>query len=40
MRFLPTQGLSLRAIRDTLAKDGIKVSHVAVSSALKAAETA
>lgn len=38
MRFLRAQGYSLRAIRDTLAKDGVRLSHVAVSNALKAAE--
>jgi hypothetical protein len=29
-------GLSLRAIRDRLAAEGVRVSHVAVGTALKA----
>jgi DNA invertase Pin-like site-specific DNA recombinase len=36
MRALREEGLSLRAIRDRLAADGVKVSHVAVGNALKA----
>lgn len=38
MRFLRAQGLSLRAIRDNLAKDGVRLSHVAVANALKASD--
>ena len=37
MRVLRDEGLSLRAIRDRLAADGVRVSHVAVGSALRAA---
>jgi len=37
MRTLREAGLSLRAIRDRLAAEGVKVSHVAVSNALKTA---
>jgi hypothetical protein len=36
MRALRDKGLSLRAIRDRLAEEGTKVSHVAVGNALKA----
>jgi len=36
MKALPSEGLSLRAIRDRLAAAGAKVSHVAVGNALKA----
>jgi len=36
MRALRAEGLSLRAIRDRLAAEGVKVSHVAVGNALKA----
>ena len=36
MRALRGEGLSLRAIRDRLAAEGVKVSHVAVGNALKA----
>jgi DNA invertase Pin-like site-specific DNA recombinase len=35
MRKLRAKGLSLRAIRDRLAEDGVRVSHVAVANALK-----
>jgi len=35
MRALRAKGLSLRAIRDRLATEGVRVSHVAVSNALK-----
>jgi len=37
MRALRGEGLSLRAIRDRLAAEGMKVSHVAVGNALKTA---
>jgi transposase-like protein len=30
------KGLSLRAIRDRLAEEGVKVSHLAVGDAVKA----
>jgi DNA invertase Pin-like site-specific DNA recombinase len=33
---LRSKGLSLRAIRDRLAREGVKVSHVAIGNALKA----
>jgi DNA invertase Pin-like site-specific DNA recombinase len=36
MRKLRAKGLSLGAIRDRLAAEGVRVSHVAVSNALKA----
>jgi uncharacterized protein YoaH (UPF0181 family) len=36
MRKLRAKGLSLRAIRDRLAGEGVRVSHVAVGNALKA----
>jgi DNA invertase Pin-like site-specific DNA recombinase len=36
MRGLRGEGLSLRAIRDRLAVEGVRVSHVAVGNALKA----
>jgi len=36
MRALRAAGLSLRAIRDRMAQEGVRVSHVAVSHALKA----
>lgn len=36
MRKLRAKGLSLRAIRDRLAAEGVKVSHVAVANALRA----
>ena len=36
MRALRGEGLSLRAIRDRLAAEGVKVSHVALGNALKA----
>jgi hypothetical protein len=36
MRALRREGLSLRAIRDRLAAEGVTVSHVAVGNALKA----
>jgi DNA invertase Pin-like site-specific DNA recombinase len=38
MRAMRAEGLSLRAIRDRLAAEGVKVSHVAVGNALKAGE--
>jgi putative DNA-invertase from lambdoid prophage Rac len=38
MRALRAKGLSLRRIRDALAAEGVKVSHVAVSNALRSAE--
>ena len=36
MRTLRAEGLSLRAIRDRLTAEGVKVSHVAVGNALRA----
>ena len=36
MRALRSEGLSLRAIRDRMAAEGVKVSHVAIGNALKA----
>ena len=36
MRVLRGEGLSLRAIRDRLAEEGVRVSHVAVGNAPKA----
>jgi len=36
MRALRAEGLSLRAIRDRLAAEGVRVSHVAVGNALRA----
>jgi len=36
MRALRAKGLSLRAIRDRLAAEGVRVSHVAVGNALRA----
>lgn len=36
MRRLRAKGLSLRAIRDQLAAEGVQLSHVAVANALKA----
>jgi len=35
MRALRAEGLSLRAIRDRLATEGVRVSHVAVRNALR-----
>jgi putative DNA-invertase from lambdoid prophage Rac len=40
MRKLRAKGLSLRAISDRLAGEGVKVSHVAVGNALKAGASA
>ena len=37
MRALRADGLSLRAIRDRMAGEGVRLSHVAVDNALKAA---
>ena len=38
MRKLRAKALSLRAIRDRVADNGVKVSHVAVGNALKSRE--
>jgi len=40
MRELRAEGMSLRAVRDVLAADGVCVSHVAIGNALRTPTTA